>query len=424
MSWFYVLDGQQLGPATANELRSLIKSGHISASTLVWTHGLENWRPFNRVELPRNDGSKPPILPATPGKPALPPLPADAIPLNLNSVVSKPWPRFWARLIDNIIFIWVISACVLYSSSLYMPELHNYLITMNRFLFGIVIFPAVPLVLGILQATTGTTPGKALMGVKVPLPPGWNRFSFYIAREFVVWVQGLAAGLPIIVLFTQYRQYRLLVSTGATSYDAGNPTIISNPSWPRFALGIVTAFAVVTGQNMIQNILASAERERQAVETTEQLDAPVSKERQATRRWANPVTQEIASFSGAWEPSELKTNSGRAFHFVSTMLPAEVVFAHEDIPEEVSLRDYGDAIAVLISDTIRLEGTWSETSLNGQPAVRRTGKAVNTPDAKVTILVTRRGDTVWRALTITRGSKSETRRSATSLRDSLLETID
>ncbi len=60
--WHYAQSGIQVGPVSFEELKSLIASGNVASSDLVWTDGMPNWIPANSVTglLPRSrvvDGS-------------------------------------------------------------------------------------------------------------------------------------------------------------------------------------------------------------------------------------------------------------------------------------------------------------------------------------------------------------------------------
>jgi len=50
MSWFYAADGQQRGPVSESEFKTLLQSGLITPDTLVWREGMANWVPFREVE--------------------------------------------------------------------------------------------------------------------------------------------------------------------------------------------------------------------------------------------------------------------------------------------------------------------------------------------------------------------------------------
>lgn len=49
MEWFYVSDGRQQGPVSADILESLAKSGTVSPDTLVWRDGLREWQPYSQI---------------------------------------------------------------------------------------------------------------------------------------------------------------------------------------------------------------------------------------------------------------------------------------------------------------------------------------------------------------------------------------
>ncbi|GMW02968.1 MAG: RDD family protein [Candidatus Hydrogenedentota bacterium] len=43
--WYYATGGQSMGPVPASELKSLYESGQVLPDDLVWTPGMEDWRP-------------------------------------------------------------------------------------------------------------------------------------------------------------------------------------------------------------------------------------------------------------------------------------------------------------------------------------------------------------------------------------------
>jgi hypothetical protein len=66
-NWYYARNGHQVGPVSESEIPSLINSGVVVASTLVWHEGLTDWIPANQSTLSKLfSGSTPP-----------PPLPTD-----------------------------------------------------------------------------------------------------------------------------------------------------------------------------------------------------------------------------------------------------------------------------------------------------------------------------------------------------------
>lgn len=49
MYWYYVLNGQQMGPVPKEEFDRLVAAGTISNSTLVWSDGMDNWKAYGEV---------------------------------------------------------------------------------------------------------------------------------------------------------------------------------------------------------------------------------------------------------------------------------------------------------------------------------------------------------------------------------------
>lgn len=48
--WYYSLDGQELGPVAAAQLRQLAEDGSIKATDLVWREGMDDWAPAGQVK--------------------------------------------------------------------------------------------------------------------------------------------------------------------------------------------------------------------------------------------------------------------------------------------------------------------------------------------------------------------------------------
>ena len=66
--WHYSINGQQLGPVSAEEIQRLLAAGTINGSSLVWRDGLANWLPLS--------AAMPELMPSTatvaPGQPVAP----------------------------------------------------------------------------------------------------------------------------------------------------------------------------------------------------------------------------------------------------------------------------------------------------------------------------------------------------------------
>lgn len=49
MKWFYVENGQQVGPVEESQLAELVQSGKLRGDTLVWHEGMAAWQAFSTV---------------------------------------------------------------------------------------------------------------------------------------------------------------------------------------------------------------------------------------------------------------------------------------------------------------------------------------------------------------------------------------
>ena len=147
--WHYTNDGSQQGPVSASELKQLAASGSLSPSDLVWKEGMAEWKPASSVKglflSPATPGKLPPTTPAkqpppiqpNQSPPSLPPNPYLASRSDDLVMPSNP-PK------DPI----VMAAC-----SFFIPWLGHLL--MGQVAKGIVMFFAVPVLLGTLLAFGG-----------------------------------------------------------------------------------------------------------------------------------------------------------------------------------------------------------------------------------------------------------------------------
>jgi len=65
MNWYYTSAGVQLGPVPDETLRSLVVSGRLLPSDLVWREGMPAWQPVGSVPglLPASAAGPPPVPP-------------------------------------------------------------------------------------------------------------------------------------------------------------------------------------------------------------------------------------------------------------------------------------------------------------------------------------------------------------------------
>jgi len=117
--WYYAVNGQQLGPVSADELRAAVRRGDAGPATLAWRDGLSDWRPLSelaaelQLELGATASAPPPLqAPSMPSagqvsNPYSAPLThGEAMYVRAGAgevVYAGFWRRFAARFIDGIV---------------------------------------------------------------------------------------------------------------------------------------------------------------------------------------------------------------------------------------------------------------------------------------------------------------------------------
>lgn len=124
----------------------------------------------------------------------------------------RPWVRYWARLVDIFLFS-LLSGFVLaivYEPALDIPEILLGMMLAVPYLF---VEPA-------MLAEWGTTPGKALLRVRVRKVTGEKlSYSEGLNRILKVWFRGQGLGIPLVNLVTNLTAYNRLKDNSITSWD-------------------------------------------------------------------------------------------------------------------------------------------------------------------------------------------------------------
>jgi uncharacterized RDD family membrane protein YckC len=147
---------------------------------------------------------------------------------------SHPWRRFFARMVDICTAGLVLFLLLVVILSVTMPEqaagfakaIENPIIA--SVVLYLVWLPAEAVFLWLF----GTTPAKWLFGIKVVHPGGdLLSISDALTRSFLVFVQGIGLGIPLIALFTQLFAYRRLTKTGTTLWDRSASAVVIHKEW-------------------------------------------------------------------------------------------------------------------------------------------------------------------------------------------------
>lgn len=124
----------------------------------------------------------------------------------------KPWIRFWARILDYIVFV---SIAFFLAETLFKMQLKS-----NSYLFYFLAVFIWTFIEAALLSTWGTTPGKWLFNVTIRDAEGKKPgFVPALKRSIYVWFFGVGMGIPIIFLFELVAQYNNLTKMKATSWD-------------------------------------------------------------------------------------------------------------------------------------------------------------------------------------------------------------
>lgn len=133
----------------------------------------------------------------------------------------RPWVRYAARTLD----LWLFALVFGFVLGVFAPSVLAY----GDVVLGLPVMFVYLFVEPMLLATWGTTPGKALLRVRLREANGEKLvYIEALNRCFAVWFRGLGMGLPIVSLITQIVAYRNLVQNGETTWDADGELVVSH----------------------------------------------------------------------------------------------------------------------------------------------------------------------------------------------------
>ncbi|STX37712.1 RDD family protein [Legionella feeleii] len=133
--------------------------------------------------------------------------------------LTHPWRRYFARGVD-IFLMGVIGYQLLGCIPIEMCSSLFNVLSNNSVLKGAFYVFSSVFLNSIFIAISGSTIGKLLFGIRL-LDKNNHNLSFLLAlrRELMIYVKGMALGIPILILFPQYFSYKNLMKTGEASWD-------------------------------------------------------------------------------------------------------------------------------------------------------------------------------------------------------------
>lgn len=203
--WFYANGDDVEGPIAFDELQEKIEKGEIEHETLIWIDPA-NKKPASEIGR---------VAASNIDEPA--PIPREQQGAEqkeekkLNSK-SHPWIRFFARILDYKIFLFVIGL-ILFAMGIE--------ITPNQFAFLFIASIFVWIFIeSFLLSTWGSTPGKWLLKVHLKKKSvGKPSYLEAIHRSFAVWWLGMGAGIFPITAITMIVANVKLSNLGQTTWD-------------------------------------------------------------------------------------------------------------------------------------------------------------------------------------------------------------
>jgi len=117
--------------------------------------------------------------------------------------LARPWPRYWARTLDLLIWTVGIGVAVV----LFVPDdtdlMFRFAGPLSDQLIGILVLPLAILVDATCHAFFGNTPGKRLAGIRILNADATPVSALnYLRRNWRIYAAGLGLGIGIVALFT------------------------------------------------------------------------------------------------------------------------------------------------------------------------------------------------------------------------------
>lgn len=215
--WYYAFEGERHGPVSEDAIRALLDSETITHQALIWKPGSGDWRPIGEVFTVNVSSTPPPVPKEEIGEPSVEP-PAESAPT--IAPLAGPWRRYFARMFDttflSLFGVLPLSALLGYLS----PAYANMAITTPEPIFGLIATPVVLLLEWIIYSLFKTTPGKALLGVRVVNIHQQAASSGEYARRLTgLYWAGVGLGFPLFGLIAVIYQYSRVSTGEPASYD-------------------------------------------------------------------------------------------------------------------------------------------------------------------------------------------------------------
>lgn len=299
-----------------------------------------------------------------------------------------PWRRLIARSVD----LWILSVSLgllvaLAGSHLSLSFGFWLMRPGAELVLGWLLLPAVLLAEAALYAAVGTTPGKALLGLRVVTAEGTRpRLAQYLRRQLGVYWYGLGTGLPLVNLCTAARQYHHLRKHRLPTYDRGAFNVEAVP------LGTARGFAVAAALGLM--LFAGGVLKHYG----RQIDQQMAK----GSVWTNEVTGLTAEIPSGWVHEAQKNEDGEPITVFSNPEKGVIlVFAREYTDGTLTLEDYAEQWRSAVDSNMVVQAEGERVRIAGLQAWQGQGVMRNDLTRKISATFISRGDQIWRMVVVT-----------------------
>lgn len=168
--------------------------------------------------------------------------------------VFYPWRRYFARMLDMAVYDLLWASFLILAFNINIPARDTWENLFDTFAAMLIMLFTEPLLL----RAFGTTPGKAIFGIRVSDPEGMRlSYSRGLKRTWEVIGAGMGYNIPIYNFFKLWRSYKLCGEMKTQPWDKNISCTIKDTRWYRgagyvLAQLLIVVFAVVLIQT--QNI--------------------------------------------------------------------------------------------------------------------------------------------------------------------------
>lgn len=431
MDWYYSSEGKPVGPLSADDIESLFVTGQINANTLVWRKGMDQWAQLADVDefsTLQADHLPPPLPPSPPQPPAFEPRLSDADlmvsereadeesvvepearPEHVQSYVQPklagPWTRYFARSLDLSIIATILMTAAFLVLPYVSPALYLQAYAADARVLFLLALPFAHIVNVIIITLFGNSLGKAIFAIKAMPLDGRAKFTFRenLGREFRVWTEGLALGIPIVNFFTMVPAYRKVAAGEPAPYDLRKAMVRSfSDNKVRRTIGMLLAAAVFL------LIAFSNALDKMALED---LAEPTS--------WRNPQTQITTTIPGNWQYELVPGPDGASLYGFTNLKTGVVALLGVETAANLDLQAYSDALKSGLASSTSL-GAWQMSSI---PSVWKASGQMSPDGYPSTIYVTQLGTSFWRIVYVDQLNKGAREIVEPQMTDSLLRSV-